>query len=392
MCEMKNILFLSTYTTVNALHGGQVRSSALIKYYQNLGYKVHASGVLGSLKFASDEDAIYYADYPDADDFSNIIDNSFLMEDYCISQLFEHGKYFNLLCEKLHHDYDLIHVEQPWLMNFAIHYKEKYCKNAKVIYGSANVEHELKGSILSHYFDDRHVKFCTEAILKLEIEVIRKSDYCLAVSEYDADFIREYRDDCIIVPNGASALTLDPVNSLQVKNLPNSYAIFCASGHPPNVYGFIEMLKNLDCFARRGHKLLIVGSVCESIRNSVEFKSSLYDDNILYMNEVERSVLNWLLLNSRVIILPITQGGGTNLKTAEAIISGKAIVATSVAMRGFEKFTADKSIKVENEPIRFVNALCEAMENELMDPDNQLNRTSIAWDHCLSGLDKFKDF
>ena len=39
------------------------------------------------------------------------------------------------------------------------------------------------------------------------------------------------------------------------------------------------------------------------------------------------------------MLLPITYGGGSNLKTAEALLTGHPIIATAKAFRGCEVFT-----------------------------------------------------
>jgi hypothetical protein len=49
-------------------------------------------------------------------------------------------------------------------------------------------------------------------------------------------------------------------------------------------------------------------------------------------------------------LLPITQGEGSNLKTAEALLSGKPIVATSHSFRGYEEFQYLPHITIADDP------------------------------------------
>jgi hypothetical protein len=47
-------------------------------------------------------------------------------------------------------------------------------------------------------------------------------------------------------------------------------------------------------------------------------------------------------------LLPILAGGGSNLKTAEALTLGKWVVATPTALRGFEAFAQAEGVIVAN--------------------------------------------
>jgi hypothetical protein len=94
--------------------------------------------------------------------------------------------------------------------------------------------------------------------------------------------------------------------------------------------------------------------------------------------------LIWLI----VLFCPLTQGGGTNLKTAEALWSGKHIVATSIAMRGFENFIGQSGVHIADEPVVFKSKLREVMEMEpLILAEHEVDaRRKVLWDFCLAPL------
>ncbi|KIU01700.1 hypothetical protein, partial [Staphylococcus aureus] len=54
-----------------------------------------------------------------------------------------------------------------------------------------------------------------------------------------------------------------------------------------------------------------------------------------------------------VVILPKLYSGGSNLKTAEAIVSGRPIVATRLAFEGFEACTDLNDITITDDPSEF---------------------------------------
>jgi hypothetical protein len=67
--------------------------------------------------------------------------------------------------------------------------------------------------------------------------------------------------------------------------------------------------------------------------------------------------LQSLIEDSRGIILPIIGGGGSNLKTAEALISNKSIIATTFAFRGYEKYIQNDNIYIANTKEEFIDKI-----------------------------------
>jgi hypothetical protein len=66
-----------------------------------------------------------------------------------------------------------------------------------------------------------------------------------------------------------------------------------------------------------------------------------------------------------VILLPIPYGGGSNLKTAEAICSGRPIVGTIKSFRGFDNFTNSRNTVITDEIDDFKEACFNFMEEKL---------------------------
>ena len=103
-----------------------------------------------------------------------------------------------------------------------------------------------------------------------------------------------------------------------------------------------------------------------------------------------QSCLEGLLDGAKTIVLPLTQGGGTNLKTAEALWSGKYVVATTVAMRGFESFIDANGVFVANDAPAFKQALRTAMSLPplALSKEEIDSRRSVLWGTCLNSLDQ----
>jgi glycosyltransferase involved in cell wall biosynthesis len=89
----------------------------------------------------------------------------------------------------------------------------------------------------------------------------------------------------------------------------------------------------------------------------------------------------------------LTQGGGTNLKTAEALWSGKYVIATTVAMRGFEDFIGQNGVFVANDSSDFKRTLRQVMSLEplQLSTTDREKRKRVLWDECLSALPSFAE-
>ncbi len=80
-------------------------------------------------------------------------------------------------------------------------------------------------------------------------------------------------------------------------------------------------------------------------------------DRTVFLGEVSRLALECLISNASGMLLPITFGGGSNLKTAEALSSGLPIVGTSIAFRGFEEYRDLPRVTIADTPEEFSNAV-----------------------------------
>ena len=75
--------------------------------------------------------------------------------------------------------------------------------------------------------------------------------------------------------------------------------------------------------------------------------------------------LDGLIANATGIVLPLREGGGSNLKTAEALYSGLPLVATTVAMRGYETFRNMDGVIVADDAAAFAAGMRQVFEGRL---------------------------
>lgn len=347
-------------------------------------------GVLGSPDYEREDG---FLSFPGMDRLGAIISNPFLMEDYAIGELVgKNDEYFEKLITKVKVTPDLIHVEQPWLFLAAQKFQRSMAPDAKIIYGSQNVESMLKQEILSSYFDAETSKCNANLIRAVELNAAASADAVVCVSEGDAQWHEEQTGKTIVVAaNGVKPWHSSPQGVKEAAAITHGsrYVLYCASGHPPNLTGFFKIFSGGFGSLKPDEALVVAGGVGTAIQQDLRLHmSAKLAEKLVVAGVVSQECLDGLLDGAHCIALPLTQGGGTNLKTAEALWSGKHVVATSVAMRGFEGFIGEKGVQIADTPSQFKRAIRDAMASDPIKLNQEeLNfRRLVLWESCLSPL------
>jgi hypothetical protein len=142
--------------------------------------------------------------------------------------------------------------------------------------------------------------------------------------------------------------------------------LFTGSNHAPNIKGFWDCFEGgLGCVPPNA-KIVVVGGVGEPLKLHDEFikHRSLNDSRLETLGVLPDDDLNALKTLCHGIVLPITDGGGSNLKTAEALIAQKFVVATSVSLRGFEEYKNSPGVYVAKNSIEFRRKVLEVFMME----------------------------
>ena len=390
-----NILILCTYPIKNPLHGGQIRVHNLVKAYKEAGHKVQVAGVLGSEHYPKEKG---FVEFPGHDVLSGVIENLTFMEDYATSKLFSsNDRWFKKLSDKIDTVPDVIHVEQPWFYPFVKRYIRENNVHAKVIYGSQNIEYALKSKIVGTTLGRKRGEQAGTLIHDLELYVIDKADAVICVSKGDFEWISKQDKKLILLAdNGVNDWKVTTEGIAQAKELSQEkkFAIYCASGYPPNITGFYEIFGNGFGSLTPEQALVVAGSAGSAIMADERFSQSAnLKERMITTGIIEQTLLHGLLELSHCNVLPLTQGGGTNLKTAEALLSGKYIIATSIAMRGFEDFIGDDGIFIENDPSAFKKKLRHVMALNpfVLSEKDRVKRQRVLWKNCLKDLPAFAE-
>ncbi|MFN5745923.1 MAG: glycosyltransferase [Methylococcaceae bacterium] len=389
------ILILCTYPIEEPTHGGQLRVRNIVDAYRSAGHDVQVAGVLGSEQYPKEEGFISFPGY---ETLASIYPDPFLMEDYAIGKLMVgDAEWFKKISEKIKITPDVIEVVQPWLSLFCERYISENGINPVVIYSSQNVEFILKEKIVSSYLGEVCGAKAREEILGCELAAIEMADAIIGVSKDDVTWLRQITNKPILLsPNGVRPWQASAQGVKSAKDIVQNkhYALYCASAHPPNVTGFFELFGGGFGSLNPDQAMVIAGAVGYWIAGDQRLhQSAKLAERIVVAGKVSQPCLEGLLEMAHTIVLPITQGGGTNLKTAEALWSGKYVVATTVAMRGFEEFIGDQGVFVANDASEFKKTIRHVMA---MDPlqisdANREKRKRVLWADCLKDLPTFAE-
>lgn len=391
MSAQRKILTLSTYPFNEPAHGGQHRMANIVNAFMQAGYGVQSIGVIGSEAYPSQAG---FEPFPGIEALQSVVKNPFLMEDYAIGKLFAtKAQYFDSLAKHVDGVPDAIHVEQPWLFEFARRLIDKSgWRKTHLIYGSANIEAPLKRTILAMYLDPATAQANAALVQDVERDAVRKADTVVTVSDSDRDWALANGAKTIIVArNGVveRRATEDGLREANAVTGNRKFSLYCASAHPPNMAGFFHYFgAGAGCLAP-SERLVIAGGAGPSILNDQRFHSTgSLTRTCVSAGVVSENCLAGLLETAHAIILPLEHGGGTNLKTAEALWAAKHIVATPTAFRGFEQFSNSKGVRIAEKPREFLTAVREAMAApplSLSDADRE-HRSSVLWKSTLRDL------
>lgn len=390
------VLLLATYSIVEPRHGGQLRSRNIYEKYRKSGidasyvgifplgaYPQHAetdlqfSGELGDRVLPETEQAVY--DYVWG---MHIADTA-----QAQTAFLDHLR-------RNRYDYIQVELLYVWpLIRRCLELLGPDEPRPEVIYSSQNIEHEMKQQVLLQLGAPAAVaQRYGQEVLALERDIARKAKFVFAVSDADCAFINAIgeRSDCVLAKNG-TALSEVPLIATEDWRpiLPTDpFAAFISSAHLPNAVGFSSILgESLACLPP-DRKLVIAGGVTDVIEKSKPYRKWMAINNArtVRLGVVDDIGIAAIRRFSHIFVLPITAGGGSNIKTAEALLTGAHVLGTSMAFRGYEEYIGQPGVYVEDDPERFRTRLVELLhcERARLSDDELAVRKRLLWESTLA--------
>ena len=388
------VLLLSTYPITMPRHGGQIRTSNIAKVYTDKGWQVESmavyepEGCKGEIVGPRDIPFLSTSAYRKYKARDVPLINDLLTGSFATAG--DGG--FPSIQKKLPKRIDAIHVEQPWLWPLACKVKELHdFKDICLVYGSQNIEAPLKREILENY-EVTDIDDVIAEIEELEHQAARDADFTIAVTQSDLDTLIKWgAKRPLLACNGiAPWFASQKTISHWQGRLPKApWILYVASAHPPNFTGFIQCIGNsLGCIPPDS-RLVVAGSVCDHLYEQLALTrwNSLNLSRLELLGVLTDDDLAAVKNLAHAFLLPIPHGGGSNIKTAEALFSGAYVVGTKSAFRGFETFLDLPEVTIANSPSEFQKTIRETLlKPPLSSEESKANRAELQWDRCLAPI------
>jgi glycosyltransferase involved in cell wall biosynthesis len=270
---------------------------------------------------------------------------------------------------------DAVIFDHPWLWSEAKKLKEIFPKT-KLIHSSHNIEFLLKSDLLKELNQNDKTN-AIKYLREVEEEIAKECDLILCVTELDKLWFQNNGAANVIASNNGTTTTPQRVSST------NKYALVIGSGHPPNVEGSIKYLYDAATWMPNNSMLVYLGDIGEPLRGNVGKEISLINSTeVLFLGVKSNEELEKLISSASVILLPIPYGGGSNLKTAEALASGRPIVGTTKSFRSFQPFANSRNVVVTDDVDEFREA-CFNFTSEKLPTVYRYGHEKLLWSHTL---------
>lgn len=394
--EKPRILIVSVYSIAQPRYGGPRRSRAIFDALRDLGGAVEYVAVHPrntGIKAGPNDVAV-------SRDTQERVDlRPYLADVICGEAIYSDRavrRHMTQLLRKFHPD--VIFIEQIYPFFGLKPLLADLDSRPQLVFSSQNIEHEMKPSMYEHFNAEPDVaRQVTQRIEQAEQELARESAFVVAVSSQDLEKLHHMgARRAVLAPNGTSPLRASPSaverhKRFLVERGIRRSAAFVSSAHQPNWQGFVDMVGTRMGFLRPGVALLLCGSVCDLIGPRVATKDVedvTFWQRVIKMGTLPDDELAAVILSAGTILLPITQGGGSNLKTAEALASGRPIVGTSFAFRGYEEFLHFPGVRIADNPGPFRAAIGESLDasSQARSYEQTAMVRSLMWDRRLTGL------
>ncbi len=280
---------------------------------------------------------------------------------------------------------NVVQLEEPYLWPVVRALRDRgRLQGVAIIYSSHNFETEYRRELAE--ITGNVSRELLRRIARQEEEIARGSDLVVAVSDADASSFRRIGARRVVVArNGgrrvdAATAAMDALDAYLGKA---PFALFVSSAHPPNARGLLDLAKGLT--SPLPGLLIICGGVGTLLEPHRRTVSLIREARILGM--VDPPILDALLLRASVILLPKTRGGGSNLKTSEALLTGCPVVATSQAFVGFEPWARAPSVTIEDNPTLFWQHVARHLNGPAGTPaPNDGDFDGLLWSACIAPL------
>jgi glycosyltransferase involved in cell wall biosynthesis len=392
---IRRVLGLGTYPIAKPVHGGQRRVAAFKTFYESIGIEYIYACIYDPNQYGPDllgpDDLPLTATSPAEGPVALIGDVLSGRQAATDEASFQH---FADLVQRLRPD--ALQLEHPFMWPLVNRLRGTLqAQRLPLIYSSHNVEALLKGEILSVSGVAAALRgnICDQ-IEQMEAEVSRAAALIVCVSSDERRHYLGYQpaaERIVVVPNGVDR---PPASNMEYapylrEFADRPFAFMVGSAYPPNIDGFCRYVLADGAFMVPPRKSIAVcGGVGPGILEHPVYQRfvTANSQRIQFFPKIEDPELWSIKTKCHAVLLPIGTGRGSNLKTAEALVLGKWIIATPVAMRGYHAFLETEGLIIANDSVGFRRATAQALCSPLpsVSEKSRRAREALYWDRCFA--------
>ena len=382
----KKILQFTTYSIENPDHGGKMRChsirEALRARFDVRTLSVEPAPANGSDGFAFGvESAALYA---------KVGDGAFSDWGAAVMLLETPALWEDLKAKVAGYAPDAILLEQPFLWPVVSRLMDEHVVggDCQLINSSHNNEVVLKRDIYSKLMKPEAYRDQLAFVGEIEREATRRAALSIAVSETDCEYLEsmEPRGPVLLYRNGHAGIgdtTRREHWRAEFRESARNY-VFVGSWHMPNIVG-LKRLVDAGLLGENPQKmkLWVFGGAGPGLcaTHSIE----LGESSVLRCpGRMSADDIDSAIMESDGVILPIWDGGGSNLKTAQGLLSGRPIIASAFAFRGMEEHKDAPGVVVVDTPEEIIAAMRQGgAGSDYARPDAVAR---LRWDNLLKPM------
>jgi hypothetical protein len=342
---MRRCLSLASFPILRPRHGGQVRAASIALGLHEAGWDVTTIGLYPESLFAENERGPDDIVLRDAGVMREINDNMIFGDLIAARHAAAQPGVIANLAELLHRlRPDAIVLEQPWCwlpLQRALQANASVQQTA-IIYSSHNVEWRMRHELYQLGLRRAQSDVMALETRALELELCQRADLVLSISDSEAEELVE--------ESGCRVTYLPPSSDLngqapasdgrfarEAKDGNLRYAGLIGSAYWPNAEGFLDLFPNGLGFLRPQERIWVAGTLGSALTQNIRYRDyqSINDSRLRAIGHIDEADKRAFFAAAACILVPVLIGGGSKLKTADAIASGRAVITTSHGIEGY---------------------------------------------------------
>lgn len=388
---MKSILQLTTYDIEKPDHGGKLRSHYIRRQLRQMFEVVTLSFEWGEREEVSSSHIVLNKNHWDELGLDG------MLSDWGIWRYLEHfhTSYDNVCRLVREYKPEAILMEQPFLWRLVkqLFLDDVIAKQTRIVYSSHNVEVDMKRQIYRRLYSPEQAEHFTSLVDQCEQGVIKACVGAIAASQADCDYIRQIapHKEIQVCINGHTKPIIDEQSPLAkwaaLFNPHGKNWVYVGSWHQPNVDGLRRLLDNIPCgLSSKEVGIWVLGSAGNAIQALGGFDETVCPW-LHIVGPVSADDINTAILLSSGVFLPIWEGGGSNLKTAQALLSEKCILGSTFAFRSFEKYMTEPGVFLTESPEGLAQLIIKTVPQSVYQRSEAVSQ--LEWEAILKGIPEF---